>query len=86
MTAGVTELSVVMETRPTVSPTEQTPSAPANQASRRRDTTPVEVHMHKTLHLTNDNLLQIFKHFGGDQLGCDIFLFNIFLWLSVFFR
>ncbi|TKS77601.1 Prolow-density lipoprotein receptor-related protein 1 [Collichthys lucidus] len=40
---GVTGLSVVMEMRPTVSPTAQTPSAPANQASRRQDTTPVEI-------------------------------------------
>ena len=48
MTAGVTGLSVEMETRPTVSPTAQTPSAPANQASRRQDTTPVEVHTQNT--------------------------------------
>lgn len=46
MTAGVTGHSAAMETRPTVSQMAQTPSARANRASRRRDTTPVEVHVH----------------------------------------
>lgn len=43
MTAGVTGHSVVMEAKLIVSPTAQILSAPVNRASRKLDTTPVEV-------------------------------------------
>lgn len=84
MTVGVTGHSVVMEMKRTVSQMAQILSAPANQASRRQDTTPVEVHMQKTLYL----LWQITTHFrylnygkclhcAGRELSCNIFLYNI---------
>ena len=43
MTAGATGPSAGTATRPTASPTAQTPSAPASLASRRPDIAPVEV-------------------------------------------
>jgi len=85
MTAGVTGLSVAMATRPTASPTAQTLSAPANLASRRRDTTPVEVHLPRALHQTNNNSPQIHKCFGGKEVGCGIFLFNTTFYLALHF-
>lgn len=80
MTAGVTGLSVVMETRPTVSPTAQIPSARANQVSRRRDTTPVEVQ--NTAPDKGPGCL----HVGDKELGCNIFQFICYVVFLFFLR